>query len=66
MPYVASRTTNLLSVFHQHADTGEAIELDDLFMDLTMDVINYYLYGREDLNYELVGGQRNLKVYIDK
>lgn len=29
-----------------------------------MDVINYYLYGRSDLNYDLVGGRRNLKVIL--
>ncbi|GAN03989.1 cytochrome P450 [Mucor ambiguus] len=61
LPYVASRAATLLKVFEEHSETGEAIELDDLFMDMTMDVINYYLYGRSDLNYEIVGGRRNLK-----
>jgi hypothetical protein len=31
-------------------------------MDVTMDIINYYLYGRADLNYDMVGGRKNLKV----
>ncbi|KAI8095517.1 cytochrome P450 [Thamnidium elegans] len=61
LPYVAGRAGKLLTVFEEHADLGKAIELDDLFMDMTMDVINYYLYGRSDLNYDLVGGRSNLK-----
>jgi hypothetical protein len=65
MPYVVSRAGELLSVFEKHAETGKAIELDDLFMDMTMDVINYYLYGRNDLNYDLIGGKTNLKVCIE-
>jgi cytochrome P450 len=62
LPYVTDRTGALLDLFEKHADSGEAIELDDLFTDLTMDVINYYLYGRSDLNYDLVSGRKNLKV----
>lgn len=64
LPYVAARASKLLEVFEEHADIGKAIELDDLFMDMTMDVINYYLYGRSDLNYDLVGGRPNLKVIV--
>lgn len=62
LPYVASRAATLLKIFEEQSETGEAIELDDLFMDMTMDVINYYLYGRSDLDYDIVGGRRNLKV----
>lgn len=51
-------------MFEQHADSGKAIELDGLFMDMTMDVINYYLYGRSNLNYDVVGGKSNLKVHM--
>ncbi|KAL7333404.1 hypothetical protein PS15p_202308 [Mucor circinelloides] len=61
LPYVATRAAALLTVFEEQSETDEAIELDDLFMDMTMDVINYYLYGRSDLNYGIVGGRRNLK-----
>ena len=61
LPYVTARTNELLEVFAKQAESGEAIELDDIFMDMTMDVINYYLYGRTDLNYELTGGKNNLK-----
>lgn len=64
LPYVATRAGTLLKLFEEQAETGNAIELDDLFMDMTMDVINYYLYGRSDLNYDLVGGRRNLKVIL--
>lgn len=63
LPYVAGRTNDMLKVFEKQAESGVAIELDELFMDMTMDVINYYLYGRNDLNYYLVGGRSNLKVY---
>ena len=62
LPYVAKRTHHLLSLFESHAQRGTALELDETFMNLTMDVINFYLYGRSDLNYDLVGGQPNLKV----
>ncbi|KAG1120479.1 hypothetical protein G6F42_012737 [Rhizopus arrhizus] len=61
LPYVATRAAALLTVFEAQSETDEAIELDSLFMDMTMDVINYYLYGRSDLNYGIVGGRRNLK-----
>lgn len=61
-PYVLKRTQTLLETFRTHADQGTAIELDEVFQDLTMDVINYYLYGKSDLNYDLVGGRTNLKV----
>ncbi|KAI8640820.1 cytochrome P450 [Parasitella parasitica] len=62
LPYVATRASSLLDLFEKQAATGEAIELDELFMDMTMDVINYYLYGRNELNYDIVGGRTNLKV----
>lgn len=62
LPYVAKRTNVTLSIFERHAESGDAIELDELFMDMTMDVINFYLYGRNDLNYDIVGGRSNLKV----
>ncbi|KAL9539422.1 hypothetical protein MBANPS3_010262 [Mucor bainieri] len=61
LPYVAGRATALLKVFEEQSETNEAIALDDLFMDMTMDVINYYLYGRSDLNYGIVGGRHNMK-----
>ncbi|KAI9482996.1 MAG: cytochrome P450 [Benjaminiella poitrasii] len=61
MPYVAKRTGDLLQLFENHANSGKVLELDELFMDLTMDVINYYLYGRSELNYNVVGGRQNLK-----
>ncbi|KAG2195955.1 hypothetical protein INT47_007091 [Mucor saturninus] len=61
LPYVAARTNEMLKVFEAQAITGDAIELDVMFQDMTMDVINFYLYGRNDLNYELVGGRSNLK-----
>ncbi|KAI8967808.1 cytochrome P450 [Mycotypha africana] len=61
LPYVASRARELLDTFTRAAASGQAIELDDLFTDLTMDVINFYLYGRKDLNYAIVGGKRNMK-----
>ncbi|KAI7907735.1 cytochrome P450 [Cokeromyces recurvatus] len=61
LPYVATRTGDLLQLFEKHAHSGKAIELDELFMGLTMDVINYYLYGRSELNYDIVGGRQNLK-----
>jgi hypothetical protein len=32
---------------------------------MTMDVINYYLYGRSELNYDSVGNRNNLKVGHD-
>lgn len=51
-----------MELFAKHAEEGSAAELDSYFMDTTMDVINYYLYGRHDLNYDLVGGRTNLKV----
>lgn len=54
-----------MQIFDQHARDGTFLELDEVFMDLTMDVINYYLYGRSDLNYDMVGGRANLKVQID-
>lgn len=66
LPYVATRAAALLTVFEEQSETDEAIELDNLFMDMTMDVINYYLYGRSDLNYGIVGGRCNLKVYMHR
>ncbi|KAG0174221.1 hypothetical protein DFQ28_000011 [Apophysomyces sp. BC1034] len=61
LPYVAQRTEKVLSLFDKHASQGTAVELDEVFQDMTMDVINYYLYGRSDLNYDMVGGRSNLK-----
>ncbi|KAI7869006.1 cytochrome P450 [Spinellus fusiger] len=61
LPYVVNRAQQLLYVFGMAAQSGEAIELDSLFQDLTMDVINFYLYGRHDLNYNIIGGRTNLK-----
>ncbi|KAI8353250.1 cytochrome P450 [Choanephora cucurbitarum] len=66
LPYVASRTQRLMDLFGEQADKGTCIELDDIFMDLTMDVINYYLYGREALDYDIVNGRRNLKYEHEK
>lgn len=62
MPYVATRTKELLDIFEQHANQNTVVEVDELFQNLTMDVINFYLYGRGDLNYDMVGGRTNLKV----
>ncbi|KAI9020166.1 cytochrome P450 [Phycomyces nitens] len=62
LPYVVKRAHKLLDMFGKAADQGTALELDGVFQDLTMDVINFYLYGRSDLNYSLVGGKENLKV----
>ncbi|KAL0078970.1 hypothetical protein J3Q64DRAFT_1697521 [Phycomyces blakesleeanus] len=61
LPYVVKRAHELLDTFGKASDQGTALELDGVFQDLTMDVINFYLYGRSDLNYELVGGKENLK-----
>ncbi|KAI7881839.1 cytochrome P450 [Lichtheimia hyalospora FSU 10163] len=61
LPYVATRTKELLNVFEEHANQGTALEVDELFQNLTMDVINFYLYGRGDLDYDMVGGRTNLK-----
>ncbi|KAI9490797.1 cytochrome P450 [Zychaea mexicana] len=61
LPYVSNRAKQLLDLFEKHAEQNTAVELDEVFMNLTMDVINYYLYGRSDLNYEMVGGRTNLK-----
>lgn len=51
-------------MFKTQAISGVAIEVDTMFEDMTMDVINFYLYGRSDLNYDLVGGRSNLKVCL--
>ncbi|KAI9322678.1 cytochrome P450 [Dichotomocladium elegans] len=61
MPYIARRAKMLLDTFDEYAENGAAAEVDELFQNLTMDVINYYLYGRSDLNYDMVGGRTNLK-----
>ncbi|KAI8390856.1 cytochrome P450 [Radiomyces spectabilis] len=61
LPYVAKRAGQLMLTFQKSAHQRTAIELDEVFMDMTMDVINYYLYGRSDLNYDMVGGRSNLK-----
>ncbi|KAI8362775.1 cytochrome P450 [Blakeslea trispora] len=62
LPYVAARTQTLMNLFGEQVDKGTSIELDDTFMNLTMDVINYYLYGRETLDYDIVDGRKNLKL----
>lgn len=64
LPYVSGRAATLLDVFEKSAKSGQAIELDNLFMDMTMDVINFYLYGRKELKYDMVGGKSNLKVIV--
>ncbi|KAI8092872.1 cytochrome P450 [Halteromyces radiatus] len=61
LPYVAEQVTDVLNLFDQHASQGTALELDNVFTDLTMGVINYYLYGRRDLKFDMVGGRSNLK-----
>lgn len=63
---MASRTAELLSTFEKYAEDGSPVELDNLFMDATMDIINYYLYGRNDLNYDIVGGRTNMKVNVER
>jgi cytochrome P450 len=65
LPFVITRVRELISTIQQAADTKRTLELDDVFMDLTMDVINQYLYGRSadhELKYSIVGGKSNLKV----
>lgn len=62
LPYVVEQSTEILALFNEHASQGTALEVDNVFTDLTMNVINYYLYGRRDLNFEMVGGRSNLKV----
>jgi hypothetical protein len=65
LPFVARRVGVLISVIERTADKNETMELDETFMDLTMDVINQYLYGRsaeDELNYSIVGNKSNLKV----
>jgi hypothetical protein len=62
MPYVATRVNALMEQFGENADNGTPLEVDDVFMDLTMDIINFYLYGRDELNYDIVGGRKNMKV----
>ncbi|CAO3622767.1 unnamed protein product [Cunninghamella blakesleeana] len=61
LPYVSSQANNLLSIFEQSQLEKRPLEIDNLFTDLTMNVINYYLYGTSHLNYDLVGGRSNLK-----
>ncbi|CAM0141343.1 unnamed protein product [Umbelopsis sp. WA50703] len=64
LPFVITRVRELISTIQQAADTKRTLELDDVFMDLTMDVINQYLYGRSadhELKYSIVGGKSNLK-----
>ena len=63
---MASRTAELLTIFEKYAKDGSPVELDNLFMDATMDIINYYLYGRNDLNYDIVGGRTNMKVKLER
>ncbi|KAI8983564.1 cytochrome P450 [Pilobolus umbonatus] len=66
LPFVATRTQELLGLFDENAKTGTALEVDGVFTDLTMDVINYSLYGTNDLKYSIVGGKSNLKLEHDK
>ncbi|KAG2177943.1 hypothetical protein INT43_003190 [Umbelopsis isabellina] len=64
LPFAIKRVKELTSTIQQAADTRQTLELDDVFMDLTMDVINQYLYGRSaehELDYSIVGGKTNLK-----
>ncbi|ORZ05055.1 cytochrome P450 [Absidia repens] len=61
LPYVGEKATEVMTLFGQHALQGTALEVDNVFTDLTMNVINYYLYGRRDLNFDIVGGRANLK-----
>ncbi|KAI8344645.1 cytochrome P450 [Chlamydoabsidia padenii] len=61
LPYVVEKANDLMVLFSDHASNGTALEVDDVFTDLTMGVINYYLYGRRDLNFEIVGGRSLLK-----
>ncbi|ORX59678.1 cytochrome P450 [Hesseltinella vesiculosa] len=62
LPYVAEQALEAMSLFANHDSNGSPIEVDDVFTDLTMNVINYYLYGTKDLNFGLVGGRKNLKL----
>lgn len=67
LPFIAKRVSTLLSDIDTAARRKNTLELDEIFMDLTMDVINQYLYGRSaenELNYSIVGGKSNLKVDI--
>ncbi|KAI9261035.1 cytochrome P450 [Sporodiniella umbellata] len=64
LPYVARRTADLMNLFERYAEDQKPAELDGLFMDTTMDVINYFLYGRHDLNYDMVGGRTNMKAWL--
>ncbi|CAO3669940.1 unnamed protein product [Umbelopsis ramanniana] len=64
LPFIANRVSTLLSDIDTAAKRNNTLELDDIFMDLTMDVINQYLYGRsaeDELDYSIVGGKSNLK-----
>ncbi|KAI9303164.1 cytochrome P450 [Cunninghamella echinulata] len=61
LPYVSSQANNLLKIFEQYELKKAPLEMDNVFTDLTMNVINFYLYGRSDLNYDIVGGRSNLK-----
>lgn len=65
LPFVARGVGTLLTVIQKASDAKETMELDETFMDLTMDVINQYLYGlsaEDELNYSIVGSKANLKV----
>lgn len=67
LPFIAKRVSTLLSDIDTASKRNDTLELDDIFMDLTMDVINQYLYGRSaenELDYSIVGGKSNLKVGI--
>jgi hypothetical protein len=64
--FVAKRIGQLLSAIELTSNNKEYLELDEMFMDLTMDVINQYLYGRsaeDELDYSIVGNKSNLKVW---
>jgi hypothetical protein len=65
LPFIAKRVGMLLSDIDTAAKKNNTLELDEIFIDLTMDVINQYLYGRsaeDELDYSIVGGKSNLKV----
>ena len=64
LPYVAEQANELVAIFSDHHSKSNPIEVDDVFTDLTMNVINYYLYGTRDLNFDLVGGRARLKVRV--
>ncbi|KAI8062910.1 cytochrome P450 [Gongronella butleri] len=62
LPYVTEQANELIAIFADHHSKSNPIEVDDVFTDLTMNVINYYLYGTRHLNFDLVGGRSRLKL----